>query len=435
MPDTPKVVAAQPSPASPLAREPAAATTAAPRTPPKVPGMETPPEAPLGTVRQRTKSTGSRRLNAPQAVAQVSAAAAASDPVTSQRPKAPWDRPIMPPASAAPPLASTWSASRRVPLASTHAGIRGSASREIALEETKKTARTRAPAQPVPASTAPPTAQAASPPVPLSVRARQAIQANAAATPTAGNQDMGRKCPERRLGPQADWLHSLAPAKFCAVATVTSTPVSSESAVQAVIPLSLLEAMRNLDTPIDDGLSELAEYMVAKRLGLSHTVAVQIERYREASTRDDAIPLEEVVSVFRLVNRRPDAELVYADAGRRTARYAARAAPVSLRAMLKATPGGLRRRLGVRAAARIARRVLGAEFVPAAHGVLAEARLDESLATRAGALGPGCYFYGAAFAELLRLLSGFEGAMLHERCRAAGDPGCSWRATTVEGYE
>jgi hypothetical protein len=209
--------------------------------------------------------------------------------------------------------------------------------------------------------------------------------------------------------------------------------VSDDANVHAIIPLSLLEAMRNLDTPIDDGLSELAEEMVSKRLGLSHTVSTQIARYREAAERDGRVALDEAVSVFRLVSRRADADLVYADAGRRAARYAARTSPAPVRAVLKANPGGLRRRAGVRAAARVARRVLEADL--AVRGGLAEARLGESLATRASATGTGCYFYGAAFAELLRLLGGFEGAMLHEECRSKGDPGCAWRATTVEGYE
>ena len=53
----------------------------------------------------------------------------------------------------------------------------------------------------------------------------------------------------------------------------------------------------------------------------------------------------------------------------------------------------------------------------------------------AAAEGTGCYFYGAAFAELLRVLGGFEGAMLHEHCRGRGDATCTWRATTVETYE
>jgi len=47
----------------------------------------------------------------------------------------------------------------------------------------------------------------------------------------------------------------------------------------------------------------------------------------------------------------------------------------------------------------------------------------------AGAVGG---FYGAALAELLRLLVGYEGAMLHTACRATGAPACEWRAATPD---
>lgn len=207
----------------------------------------------------------------------------------------------------------------------------------------------------------------------------------------------------------------------------------SPDAVNAIIPLSLLEAMRNLDTPIDDGLAELASEMVAKRLGLSTTVASQIERYRQQAERSGTIPLDEAVSVFRLVSRRQDAALVFADAGRRAARYAARLGSGLYRGVVRASPRPIRRRLGIRAAARVADRVFWAEMRPS--GTLAEVAVRESLASLTGVDGLGCGFYGAAFAELMRVLSGFEGAMLHERCRAKGDPACAWRATTVEGYE
>lgn len=189
--------------------------------------------------------------------------------------------------------------------------------------------------------------------------------------------------------------------------------------------------MRNLDTPIDDGLAELAQEMVSKRLGLSSTVALQIERYRDAAERDESIALDEVVSVFRLVSRRPDAQLVYADAGRRAARLAARKAAGSV--AIRLSPRPIRRRLGIRASRRVARRVFWADLTPL--GPLAAVRLSDSLATRAGAEGDGCYFYGAVFAELLRLLAGFEGAMLHDHCRARGDSTCYWRAAAVEGYD
>jgi hypothetical protein len=202
--------------------------------------------------------------------------------------------------------------------------------------------------------------------------------------------------------------------------------------VHSLVPLSLLEAIRNLDTPLDDGLNELADETVSKRLGLSSTVAQQIERYRENAARHAAVPPEEAIQIFRLIGRRPDAALVYSDAGRRAARYAARTGGWPVRLLLRASPRPLRRRFGARTAARVARRLLGIELglVP-----VPQVRLAESMATRAGFPGTGCYFYSAVLAELLRVLSGFEGAMVHERCRGRGDEYCSWRASEGGGYE
>src|SRR6188474_208617 len=98
-------------------------------------------------------------------------------------------------------------------------------------------------------------------------------------------------------------------------------PPMPDTTVPAIIPLSLLEAIRNLDTPVEDGLEELAGEMVAKRLGLSPTVSAQIARYEEIARKDGQVSDDEALSVFRLVDRRPDAALVFADAGRRAARH------------------------------------------------------------------------------------------------------------------
>jgi predicted hydrocarbon binding protein len=209
--------------------------------------------------------------------------------------------------------------------------------------------------------------------------------------------------------------------------------VTPPETIHALIPQSLLEAIRNLDTPLDDGLNELAEETVSKRLGLSTTVAQQIERYRESAEDDGEVPAEEAISVFRLVGRRPDATLVYSDAGRRAARYAARAAGVGTKVLLGVSPGALKRHFGIRSAARVASKLLGIEINLRSGNP--QVRLKESLATRAGYPGPGCFFYSAVIAELLRVASGFEGAMIHERCRALGDDHCFWRATEAGGYE
>ena len=205
------------------------------------------------------------------------------------------------------------------------------------------------------------------------------------------------------------------------------------AAVPALLPLSLLEAIRNLDTPVEDGLDELAEEIVVRRLGLSPTVAAQIQRYRTAAEREGTVELEEVVSVLRLVGRRPDAPLVFADAGRRAARHASRSRGRSARTFARVSPAPLARRVSLRASARLARQVFGGELRAPAHGI--EVTMRDPLSILALPDGAACAFYGSAYGELLRCLTAFEGAMLHERCRSRGDDACVWRSAPAEVYE
>jgi len=209
--------------------------------------------------------------------------------------------------------------------------------------------------------------------------------------------------------------------------------VPTPAAVPALLPLSLLEAIRNLDTPVEDGLDELAEEIVVRRLGLSPTVAAQIQRYRATAEREGTVELDEVVSVLRLVGRRPDAPLVFADAGRRAARYAARSRGRSARTLARVSPSALGRRVSLRAAARLARQVFDGELRAPVHGT--EVRMTDPLSILALPDGAACAFYGSAYGELLRCLTAFEGAMLHERCRSHGDDACVWRSAAAEVYE
>ena len=43
-----------------------------------------------------------------------------------------------------------------------------------------------------------------------------------------------------------------------------------------------------------------------------------------------------------------------------------------------------------------------------------------------------CEFIGTAMSELLRILAGFEGAMVHRTCRSRGDDLCAWQARSVD---
>ncbi|MGH2670585.1 MAG: hypothetical protein ACRDH5_15965, partial [bacterium] len=94
--------------------------------------------------------------------------------------------------------------------------------------------------------------------------------------------------------------------------------------VHSIVPLAVLEAVKNLDTPVEDGLTEFAEELLVKRLGLSPTVAMQLAEYEQLVRRDARVDAAHVEALLRLVGRRPDADLVFADAGRRAARRAVR---------------------------------------------------------------------------------------------------------------
>src|SRR2546423_3280403 len=98
----------------------------------------------------------------------------------------------------------------------------------------------------------------------------------------------------------------------------------SRAVVHSIVPLAVLEAVKNLDTAVEDGLSEFAEELLSKRLGLSDTVAMQLREYEGMARRDVAADQGHVEALLRLVGRRPDADLVFADAGRRAARRAVR---------------------------------------------------------------------------------------------------------------
>lgn len=192
----------------------------------------------------------------------------------------------------------------------------------------------------------------------------------------------------------------------------------SRSVVHSIVPLAVLEAVKNLDTPVEDGLTEFADELLVKRLGLSPTVQMQLSEFEELVRKDARVEDAHVEALLRLVGRRPDADLVFADAGRRAARRA-----------VKRT-SGIVRMFGQVAARRAARSVLGAQL--AWDQRMPVARVSDPIAIQATPDGAACGFYGAGLVELLRLLVGYEGAMMHVACRARGGAGCEWRASAPD---
>ena len=191
-----------------------------------------------------------------------------------------------------------------------------------------------------------------------------------------------------------------------------------------LIPLALLEALQNLDTPYGDDLHEIADELIARRFGLSGTVATQVARYAHRARRGRGVDESEALALFALLARRPDQDILFADAGRRAARRAVRAVFPRGRLLPRFAPGPVARKVGFRMARRVARRVFGA--CARRDGAVPTLALAEPLSVRATGDERGCAFYGAAFAELLRLLARYEGALPHVECRAQGADACRW---------
>ena len=131
--------------------------------------------------------------------------------------------------------------------------------------------------------------------------------------------------------------------------------------------------------------------------------------------------------MLRLVSRRTDAALVFAEGGRRAARRALGRLAATTRWFARHLPRPIRRRIGFGGARRAAREVFGAGLQrQGAEGI---ATLERRIAIQATPDGAACAFYAAGLAELLRQLVDFEGAMVHSACRGRGDERCEWRTS------
>jgi hypothetical protein len=195
----------------------------------------------------------------------------------------------------------------------------------------------------------------------------------------------------------------------------------------SILPLAILEAMRRLDSPSDEEVAEYVDELLKKRLGLSDTVAAQIVRYETVARRDGPVRGDELEQIFRLVSRRTDAALVFADGGRKAARLSLLRLSALTRWGARHLPRLVGRRVGFRGARRAANEVFDASL--AREGQDAVAVLAQAIAVRATPDGAACAFYAAGLAELLRNLMDFEGVMMHSRCRSRGDDRCEWRTS------
>lgn len=196
--------------------------------------------------------------------------------------------------------------------------------------------------------------------------------------------------------------------------------------VDALLPLSLLEAVRNVDTPNDQLDTEYVDELRNKRLGLSDTIYAQIKRHSEAVKKGQRTGQDDSVALARLIGRRPDAEAIFRAAGRYMARQSYHTINPVTRKLMRLVPSAAARPMAFRHARRIATRYLNGNVRRVGSFLLFEVPRSITLGTAPGAIG--CTYYEASLRELLLLLVGSIGSVEHVRCNGRGEGTCEWRA-------
>ena len=197
-----------------------------------------------------------------------------------------------------------------------------------------------------------------------------------------------------------------------------------DGTVAAAFPLALLESVRSHDRPGEVLEDEDLTISLPRRLGLTGVIETQIFRYEAAQKAGRAVPLDEVMSLIRLVMRRPDSEPILRETGQRMARWHFRRAPELWTRVLHRAPA----RFGLRSARRAATRALRALQIGSSIDAakLFSIRIADCATARLEDTGIGCTLVTGLLEEQLLLSTGKPRRVRHTCCLARGDSACEW---------
>ncbi|MDQ3387937.1 MAG: hypothetical protein M3483_00385 [Gemmatimonadota bacterium] len=195
--------------------------------------------------------------------------------------------------------------------------------------------------------------------------------------------------------------------------------------ITPVFPLLLFETMRDMDRPEEILEGEELSASLPRRFGLSDVVFSQIHRFREEVRRKRPQGEAEIENLIKLVIRRPDAERIFEEAGKRLARRAWEERSPFLRGSVRVMPPTL----ALRAASRAARRLLNQVTGNASYQIntrQGSIRITGSLTARADPAGSACAFYGGVLAEVMERYTRRHYRASHSGCEARGAAECEW---------
>lgn len=197
--------------------------------------------------------------------------------------------------------------------------------------------------------------------------------------------------------------------------------------ITPLLPLLLFETMRDMDRPAEVLEGEDLSASLPRRFGLNDVVHTQIHRFREEVRRKRAQSEAEIENLIRLVIRRPDAEEIFEEAGRRIARLEWEDRSRTFRRLVRHLPPALALRSARRASLRLFRGIVGDGRLHASRRQVA-IRISGSLTARADPGGAACALYAGVLAELLERYTGRDYLPDHSVCEARGAEACEWTA-------
>lgn len=195
--------------------------------------------------------------------------------------------------------------------------------------------------------------------------------------------------------------------------------------VLASLAVALLESTRSHDRPSEVLEDEDFTESLPRRLGLSPVLETQIQRYEGAGRAGKRIPLDEFISLLKLVLRRPDAEAILRETGARIAARHFERAPGLTVSIVRTLPRALGFLFVTRAARKLLRNITGTDNIDI-KGKPLVARLHQPATAMLEPAGTACELYGSAFAEITSLYLGKKAKVTHSRCVVNGGGICQW---------
>lgn len=181
-----------------------------------------------------------------------------------------------------------------------------------------------------------------------------------------------------------------------------------------------------MDRPDEFMEDEDVALSLPRRLGLSDVVGVQIRRFQNEVRLKQPQSVSQVEDLIRLVIRRPDADEIFNEAGRRMARHVWHQRNGAMRQMVRLMPRPVALFAASRAARRLFARVVGRKTRFSVSRWPLELHIQNSLTARADPGGAACAFYAGAFSQILEQYTGRRYRVQHTECEARGGAECAW---------